>query len=163
MSLALSPPVTSYSAPVTMFAAGSRGGWCGLSFGRCLFWGSKSRRRKPRVHVRGCFGPPGFADFLFALSARWKQFGFLAQAFRFFGKAGFKRFELFKTATQHDTTSCLRVLTVEFALLVLICRSRAICSRAHLRASQANVMLTRMVAITIQSKKVTFSKKFCAP
>jgi hypothetical protein len=40
--------------------------------------------------MRGNFGLPGFADEFLAFSARWKQFGFISQALRFFGKAGFK-------------------------------------------------------------------------
>lgn len=79
-----------------------------------LFWWAKSRRRKPLVHVRGCFSLPGFADHFVPLRARWKQFGFSSQAFCFFGKSFFKRLGLSETATQHDATSCIRVLTVGF-------------------------------------------------
>jgi hypothetical protein len=42
------------------------------------------------------------------------QFGFGSQALCFFGKAGFNGLGLFETAMQHDTISCIRVLTVGF-------------------------------------------------
>ena len=44
------------------------------------------------------------------LSARWKLFGFLPKTLCFFGKAFFKGFGLFETATHHGTISCIRVL-----------------------------------------------------
>jgi hypothetical protein len=62
----------------------------------------------------GYFGLPGSADHFVPNCAGRKQFGFGSQALCFFGKAGFKGLGLFETSTQHDTTSCLRVLTVGF-------------------------------------------------
>jgi hypothetical protein len=64
----------------------------------------------------GYFGLPGSADHFVPHCARWKQFGFGSQALCFFGKAGFKGLGWFETATLHDTTSCLRVLTVGFSI-----------------------------------------------
>jgi hypothetical protein len=58
--------------------------------------------------VGGYFGPPGSADHFVPDCARWKQLGFGSQALCFFfGKAGFKGFGLFETATRHDTISCI--------------------------------------------------------
>jgi hypothetical protein len=62
----------------------------------------------------GYFGLPGFADHFVPNRPRWKQFGFGSQALCFFGRAGFKGLALFETATQHDTISCIRVLTAVF-------------------------------------------------
>jgi hypothetical protein len=64
--------------------------------------------------MRSNFGLPGSAEQFLAFSAGWKQFGFISQALRFFGKAGFKGKGLFETAALHDTISGLRVLTVGF-------------------------------------------------
>jgi hypothetical protein len=57
--------------------------------------------------MRTGFGLPGSADQLIAYSARWKQFGFLAEALGFFGKASFKgRDWVRSTATLHDVFPC---------------------------------------------------------
>jgi len=49
----------------------------------------------------------GSPDQFIAYRARSKQFGFISQALRFFGKSFFKGLGLFETATLHDTTSWL--------------------------------------------------------
>jgi hypothetical protein len=79
-----------------------------------LFWWAKSRRYKPLVQMRGHFGLPGSADHFVPRRAWWKQFGFNSQALCFLRKSLFKGSGLFETATQHDTISCIRVLTVGF-------------------------------------------------
>jgi hypothetical protein len=64
--------------------------------------------------VGAYFGLPGSADHFVPSCARWKQFGFGSQALCFFGKTFFKGLGLFEEARQHDTISCIRVLTVGF-------------------------------------------------
>jgi hypothetical protein len=70
--------------------------------------------------MRRYFDLPGFADHFISVRARWKQASFSAEAFCFFGKSFFKRLGLFEAATLHDTTSCLRVLTVGLMVPILI-------------------------------------------
>ena len=79
-----------------------------------LFWRLQSGRSKPLAHAGSGFGLSGLADHLVSYRARWKQFGFSAKAICFLGKSFFKRLGLFESATLHDTTSFLRVLTVGF-------------------------------------------------
>jgi hypothetical protein len=81
--------------------------------------------------MSGYFGLPSFADHFVPGRARWKQLGFSAEAFCFFGKSLFKRLGLFETSTLHDTTSCLRVLTVGFTIPILICRRMAVSSKVN--------------------------------
>jgi len=54
--------------------------------------------------MRASFALAGFAQKLFSLSAWRKQFGFLAQSLRFFGKAGFKGFGRVGMAMLHDVS-----------------------------------------------------------
>jgi len=79
----------------------------------------------------GYFGPPSFTDYFVPGRARLKQFGFGAEAFCFFGKSLFKGLGLYETATLHDTTSCLRVLTVGFTVPIVICRRLAVSSEVN--------------------------------
>jgi hypothetical protein len=54
-----------------------------------------------RSHSLTCAPVSACRAFLSVASrtARWKQFGFLAQSFRLFGKTVFKGFDLFETAS----------------------------------------------------------------
>jgi hypothetical protein len=89
--------------------------------------------------MRGYFGLSGFADHFVPGRTRWKQSGFSAEAFCFFGKSLFKRLSLFEMSTLHDTTSCLRVLTVGFTVPILICRRLAVSSQVN-NSNQARVI-----------------------
>ena len=94
------------------------------------FWWLESRRGKPLVYVGGRFQ---LSDLLeqpvhlrtgFELGKLGFQLGFLGCNV-FFERVGNR------SATLHDTTSCLRVLTAGFALAILICRCPAVGSEVN--------------------------------
>jgi hypothetical protein len=60
-----------------------------------LLWRPESRRGKPLVYVRGCFGLAGHAEKLVPLDAGWGALRFPWQALRFVGKTLFNGQDLF--------------------------------------------------------------------
>jgi hypothetical protein len=60
--------------------------------------------------VRGSVRLASLLQKTLSVSTGWKQTRFLVQVPHTIQQALFERFGLFETTTQHDTTSCLRVL-----------------------------------------------------
>ena len=97
-----------------------------------LLWRLKSGRRKPIVDVQGGLGLSSLAQKHLTLMVAWREFfSFRPEAFDLLVETIRERQNVFEPAMLHDTTSCLRVLTVGFAAPMLICRCAAISSQSE--------------------------------
>jgi hypothetical protein len=97
-----------------------------------LFRRLKSGRCKPIADAQGGLRLPNLAQKHLTLMVAWREFfSFRPEAFDLLFETIWERQNVFEPATLHDTTSCLRVLTVGFAVPILICGCAAISSEAN--------------------------------
>src|SRR3984893_17047179 len=78
-----------------------------------LLWRLKRGRRKPIVDAQGGLSLSNLAQKHLTFMVAWREFfSFRPEAFDLLVETIWERQNVFEPATLHDTTSCLRVLTV---------------------------------------------------